>query len=135
MHFDYCTTASSDFVLLDESTFSNILQHQDLTVTSEERVLNAILMWGLQSNELSNWETVDNMLSNMTPEDLFGTRSQSLNVLLPLVRFSLLPLFLLKKMENTNLSLKIRTFYHLVKEAITFLEAGFPPSGSHPKYV
>lgn len=26
MHFDYCTTASSDFVLLDESAFSNILQ-------------------------------------------------------------------------------------------------------------
>lgn len=25
-HFDYCTTASTDFVLLDESTFSNILE-------------------------------------------------------------------------------------------------------------
>ncbi|KAL8233461.1 hypothetical protein R6Q59_019561 [Mikania micrantha] len=132
-HFDYCTSASSDFVLLDESTFSNILHHQDLTVTSEERVLNAILMWGLQPNELSNWEMIDNMLSKTTPEDLFGARIQSINVLLPLVRFSLLPLFLLKKMENSNLSLKIRTFYHLVKEAITFLEEGFPASGSQPK--
>lgn len=26
MHFDYCTTASIDFVMLDESSFSNILQ-------------------------------------------------------------------------------------------------------------
>jgi hypothetical protein len=26
MHFDYCTTASIDFVLLDERTFSNIIQ-------------------------------------------------------------------------------------------------------------
>ncbi|KAI3706133.1 hypothetical protein L1987_76391 [Smallanthus sonchifolius] len=115
-HFDYCTTASSEFVLLDESTFSNILQHQDLTVTSEERVLSAILMWGLQPNELSNWETVDNMLSNMTPEHLFGTRFQSPN------------------METSNLSLQSHTFYHLVKEAISFLEAGFPNSRSHPRF-
>lgn len=26
MHFDYCTTASIDFVMLDEASFSNILQ-------------------------------------------------------------------------------------------------------------
>lgn len=26
MHFDYCTTASVDFILLDETTFSNIIQ-------------------------------------------------------------------------------------------------------------
>lgn len=26
MHFDYCTTANIDFVMLDESTFRNILQ-------------------------------------------------------------------------------------------------------------
>lgn len=26
MNFDYCTTASTDFVMLDEATFGNILQ-------------------------------------------------------------------------------------------------------------
>lgn len=26
MHFDYCTTTSTDFVLLDQSAFSSILQ-------------------------------------------------------------------------------------------------------------
>lgn len=26
MHFDYCTTASLDFVLLDQTTFSDILE-------------------------------------------------------------------------------------------------------------
>lgn len=26
MHFDYCTTASNEFVLLDEATFKDILQ-------------------------------------------------------------------------------------------------------------
>nr|XP_043615321.1 BTB/POZ domain-containing protein At2g30600 [Erigeron canadensis] len=134
MHFDYCTTASTDFILLDESTFSNILQHQDLTVTSEERVLSAILMWALQPEELSSWEVVDNMLSVTTPKDLFGTRLLSLNVLLPLVRFSLFPLVLLKKMETSNLSMQIRTFYYLVKEAIEFLEAGLQTPGSHQKF-
>ncbi|XP_071733978.1 BTB/POZ domain-containing protein At2g30600 [Rutidosis leptorrhynchoides] len=136
MHFDYCTTASIDFVLLDESTFSSILQHQDLTVTSEERVLNAILMWGLQPNELSNWEMVDNMLSFTTPTHLFGTRLPSLNALLPLVRFSLLPLLLLKKMESSNLSRQILfvVIMYQVKEAIGFLEAGLPTSGCHAKF-
>lgn len=134
MHFDYCTTACTDFILLDQSTFYNILQHPDLTVTSEERVLNGILMWGLQPNELCNWENVDLMLSSITPQDLFGTRLQSLNVLLPLVRFSLFPLLTLKKMECSNLSMQIPTFYCLVKEAIGFLEVGLPNSGSNPKF-
>ncbi|CAH1446256.1 unnamed protein product [Lactuca virosa] len=134
MHFDYCTTACNDFILLDQSTFYNILQHPDLTVTSEERVLNGILMWGLQPSELCNWEVVDNMLSTITPQDLFGKRLQSLNILLPLVRFSLFPLFLLKKMECSNLSMKIPSFHDLVKEAIGFLEVGLPTSGNNPKF-
>ncbi|CAI9259450.1 unnamed protein product [Lactuca saligna] len=135
MHFDYCTTACNDFILLDQSTFYNILQHPDLTVTSEERVLNGILMWGLQPpSELCNWEVVDNMLSTNTPQDLFGKRLQSLNILLPLVRFSLFPLFLLKKMECSNLSMKIPSFHDLVKEAIGFLEVGLPTSGNNPKF-
>ncbi|KAA8537413.1 hypothetical protein F0562_026900 [Nyssa sinensis] len=52
MHFDYCTTASIDFIFLDEATFSAILQHPDLTITSEERVLNAVLLWCLQAKEV-----------------------------------------------------------------------------------
>ncbi|CAL5438985.1 unnamed protein product [Camellia sinensis] len=54
VHFDYCTTASIDFVLLDEATFSKILKHPDLTVTSEERVLNAILLWCITYLERSD---------------------------------------------------------------------------------
>ncbi|KAL4557579.1 hypothetical protein LXL04_035762 [Taraxacum kok-saghyz] len=134
MHFDYCTTACTDFLLLDQSTFCNILQHPDLTVTSEERVLNGILMWGLQPTELCNWEVVDDMLNTITPQDLFGEKFRSLDILLPLVRFSLFPLLLLKKMELSNLSMRIPTFHHLVKEAIGFLELGLPTSGNHPKF-
>ncbi|KAK4348915.1 hypothetical protein RND71_031670 [Anisodus tanguticus] len=124
MHFDYCTTASIDFVMLDETSFCNILQHTDLTVTSEERVLNAILLWCLQARELYGWETVNELMGNSTPEMLFGERLKSLNEFLHLVRFPLLPLDLLKKFEGSSLSQQIPTFDHLVKEAIRFLEFG-----------
>lgn len=90
-----------------------VLQHPDLTVTSEERVLNGILMWGLQPSELCNWEVVDNMLSTKTPQDLFGKRLQSLNILLPLVRFSLFPLFLLKKV-NLDFFCLLKCFWVLI---------------------
>ncbi|CAI9117091.1 OLC1v1018421C1 [Oldenlandia corymbosa var. corymbosa] len=129
VHFDYCTTASCDFVMLDEDTFENILQHPDLTVTSEERVLNAILLWSVQANELFSWEKVDEMLQNMTPEILFRERLQSLNVLLPLVRFTLLPCSILKMLQSSNLSKQIPIFDHLVKEAISFVEYGVVSSG------
>ncbi|KAK2999675.1 hypothetical protein RJ639_023754 [Escallonia herrerae] len=102
MHFDYCTTASVDFVLLDEETFSNILQHPDLTVTSEERVLTAILLWCLQAKELYAWEVIDEMILLSTPECLFGERLQSVNAFLPLVRFPLLPYPLLKKVSERS---------------------------------
>lgn len=124
MHFDYCTTATIDFVLLDESSFSNILQHTDLTVTSEERVLNAILLWCLQASDLYGWETVNELMVNSTSEMLFGERLKSLNEFLHLVRFPLLPLDLLNKFERSSLSQQIPTFDHLVKEAIRFLEFG-----------
>ncbi|KAJ8540866.1 hypothetical protein K7X08_001682 [Anisodus acutangulus] len=122
MHFDYCTTASINFVMLDETSFSNILQHTDLTVTSEERVLNAILLWCLQARELYGWETVNELMGNSTPEMLFGERLKSLNEFLHLMRFPLLPLDLLKKFEGSSISQQIPTFDHLVKEAMRFLE-------------
>lgn len=124
MHFDYCTTATIDFVLLDEQTFTNILQHPDLTVTSEERVLNAILLWCLRAKELYGWEVVEEMILNSTPELLFGERLQSVDNFLPLVRFPLLPYPLLKKLECSKLSNHISTLDYLVKEAISFLELG-----------
>lgn len=73
------------------------MQHPDLTVTSEEKVLNAILLWCLRATEFHGWEVVEEMTSNSTPELLFGERLQSVNDFLPLVRFPLLPLSLLKK--------------------------------------
>ncbi|OVA19556.1 BTB/POZ-like [Macleaya cordata] len=103
-HFDYCTTINTDFVLLDEASFNDILQHPDLTVTSEEKILDAILLWGMQAKELYGWEAVDAILMTSTPELLFGERLQSVNILLPLVRFPLMPLALLKKYSFFPLS-------------------------------
>ena len=74
-----------------------VLQHPDLTVTSEEKVLNAILMWGMKAKDLYGWEVVDELMINSFPEQLFGERLQSVHDLLPFVRFPLLPYALLKK--------------------------------------
>lgn len=76
-----------------------VLQHPDLTVTSEERVLNAILLWCLRAKELYGWEVIEEMILNSTPELLFGERLQSVYKFLPLVRFPLLPYPLLKKVR------------------------------------
>ncbi|KAI7987166.1 BTB/POZ domain-containing protein [Camellia lanceoleosa] len=88
-------------------------EHPDLTVTSEERVLNAILLWCMQAKEFYVWDVVDEMILNSAPE-LFGERFQSINYLLPLLRFPLLPYALLKKLERSDLSRMIPTFDFLV---------------------
>ncbi|KAL5778348.1 hypothetical protein ACOSP7_011274 [Xanthoceras sorbifolium] len=129
-HFDYCTTASLDFVLFDETTFCSIVRHPDLTVTSEERILNAILMWCMKAKELCGWELVDELVRKFTPEHLFEERLHSVNDLLSFVRFPLLPHSLLKKLENSGLSSHIPVLDNLVKEAIGFIEYGSAAPGN-----
>ncbi|KAG2308633.1 hypothetical protein Bca52824_028381 [Brassica carinata] len=68
MHFDYCTTASLDFVLLDQATFSDILESADLTVTSEEKILDAVLMWCMKAEEPQRWEDIDELMNYSNPE-------------------------------------------------------------------
>ncbi|XVE56276.1 hypothetical protein DITRI_Ditri03aG0225600 [Diplodiscus trichospermus] len=134
MHFDYCTTASLDFISLDETTFRNIVQHPELTVTSEERVMDAILMWCMKAEKLCGWEVVNEILINSTPESLYKDRLQAVNDLLPSVRFSLLPYLLLKKLEHTSLSRQISGFGDLVKEAINYIECGEAMHGNDQKF-
>ncbi|GAB2215913.1 hypothetical protein Droror1_Dr00023676 [Drosera rotundifolia] len=135
MNFDYCTSATMDFILLDEATFRSILQHPDLTVTSEERVLNAILLWGMQTNEQRSWEVVDELLKQSAPETFFGQRLQSVNSLLELVRFPLMPHVLLQKLEKTTLMKSIQSFAALVKEAIEYLELGMARTGLELRFL
>ncbi|KAL6606420.1 hypothetical protein ACP70R_042073 [Stipagrostis hirtigluma subsp. patula] len=123
-HFDYYTAACSDFVLLDEATFMDILQHGDMTVTSEERVLDAILTWCMDACETFCWTSVDKLLSTSTPEQLFGERRTAIDTLLPFVRFPLMQPSILHKMARSNLANHIQAFRQLVTEAIEFCHAG-----------
>lgn len=123
-HFDYCTTASTNFVFLDESIFIDILKHADLTVTSEEKVLDAILLWCMQASVVGDWSAIDDLLSFSSPEHLFGERLQMVDLLLPFVRFPLMPELLLQKLENSQLALQIPMFEQMVKGAIQFSITG-----------
>ncbi|KAJ6336675.1 hypothetical protein OIU76_006534 [Salix suchowensis] len=133
MHFDYCTTSSLDFILLDETNFSNIIQHQDLTVTSEERVLNAIFLWGMRAKEFCGWEKVSELLVLSTPDLLFKDRFQSLNDFLPFVRFPLMPHDLLKKLGQSNLGRHDPIFHDLVREGIGYVESESLRPGNEQK--
>lgn len=75
------------------------MQHPDLTVTSEEKVLNAILIFGMKAKELFGWEVADQLIVNSKPELLFSERLQLVYDLLPYVRFSLLQYSLLEKVS------------------------------------
>lgn len=87
-----------DVVLVTVSQSKDcFLQHPDLTVTSEERVLNAILLWCCKAEELFGWERVDEMMLNVTPELVFGERLNLLEEFLDFVRFPLLPHSILRK--------------------------------------
>lgn len=131
MHFDYCTTASMDYIQLDDVTFGNILQHPDLTVTSEEKVLDAILLWCTQAKGIYQWEAVDEMLKSSTTELLFRERLHSLSALLEFVRFPLMPLALLKKLEGSSLTIHLPKLRELLMEAICYSEFGSISSGNN----
>uniref|UniRef100_A0A0D9WFC6 BTB domain-containing protein n=1 Tax=Leersia perrieri TaxID=77586 RepID=A0A0D9WFC6_9ORYZ len=98
-------------------------EHVDMTVTSEEKVLDAILTWCMEACDCLNWTFVHELLSTARPEMLFGGRLTAINTLLPLVRFPLMQLSLLQLMEKSNLA-KIEVFRQLVAEAIEFSNAG-----------
>ena len=76
-----------------------ILQHHDMTVTSEERVLDAILTWCMGTCETFYWTSVDKLLRTSTPEQLFGKRLSAIGNLLQSVRFPLMQLPMLKRVH------------------------------------
>lgn len=76
------------------------MQSVDLTVTSEEKILDAVLMWCMRAEEPQRWEDIDELMNYSNPETLFKERLQSLDDLLPHVRFSLLPYELLEKVKQ-----------------------------------
>ncbi|CAN6463896.1 unnamed protein product [Victoria cruziana] len=119
MHFDYCTTANTDFVMLSNATFTSVLEHPYLTVTSEEKVLDAVLLWCMQADKVCGWQSVDELLNISTPEAIFAERLLSIRVLLPLVRFPLMSTPTLRLLESSNLSRQIPVIRQLVEEALS----------------
>jgi hypothetical protein len=100
------------------------VQHGDMTVTSEERVLDVILTWCMGACETFHWTSVDELLRTSTPEQLFGERHwtsvdellrtstpeqlfgerlSAINTLLPLLRFPLMQLSTLKRVHTVFL--------------------------------
>lgn len=84
-----------------------ILQQVDMTVTSEEKVLDAILIWCMEACEPFCWSSVDKLLSTLTPEQLFGERLTTINTLLPFVRFPLMQPSLLQRVTPMLLNCPI----------------------------
>lgn len=77
-----------------------------MTVTSEEKVLDAILVWCMQASHICGWAMVDELLGSSAPEQLFGERLPSIDMLLPLVHFPLMPLHLLQKVYFVDYACK-----------------------------
>lgn len=69
-------------------------------MTSEEKILDAVLMWCMKAEEPQRWEDIDELMKYSNPETLFKERLQSLDDLLPHVRFSLLPHELLERVKQ-----------------------------------
>ncbi|KAB1226139.1 hypothetical protein CJ030_MR1G023912 [Morella rubra] len=116
MHFDYCTTASIDFILLDETTFSNIIQRGKM---------------------LQKWSMVTSLKSGKSDDgELFEERLQPVRDFLSFVRFPLLPISFLKKLEKSSISRHIHEFGIYVVEAISYLEYGFvrPEDGHNVRF-
>ncbi|KAF9603930.1 hypothetical protein IFM89_039150 [Coptis chinensis] len=105
--------------------------HPDLTVICEERVLDAILLWGLLADELCGWEEVDTLFKSSRSELLFGDRLESVKVLLPFVRFPLMSAAILEKLSKSNLSNQIPAFGQLVMEAINYKDSGIALPGDN----
>ncbi|XP_078430629.1 BTB/POZ domain-containing protein isoform X2 [Wolffia australiana] len=129
-HFDYCTTANAEFSMLEEEIFINVLQHLELTVTTEERVLDAILMWCMSAKDVYGWETIDELLKSSEPNQFFNTRFSMVDGMLHFVRFPLLPSTTLKKLERSFIARLFPELELLVKEALQFKELGVRPTGS-----
>ena len=60
------------------------------------------MMWSSQLNKVYNWETIDELLKMSKPHPFFEDRFQKFNRLLQFVRFPLLPLATLKKVNQSR---------------------------------
>uniref|UniRef100_A0A0D9ZXR9 BTB domain-containing protein n=1 Tax=Oryza glumipatula TaxID=40148 RepID=A0A0D9ZXR9_9ORYZ len=113
-HMSYLISENQIMILPTLVILVLILQHGHMTVTSEERVLDAILTWCMEACDCFNWTSVHELLSTSRPEKLFGGRLTAINTLLPFVRFPLVQPSVLHLMEKSNLAKNIEAFRQLL---------------------
>jgi len=72
-----------------------VQQHPALSVISEDKVLDSIMMWGANKDTIHSWEDA-NEQAKTEGASLFQDRLEDVKLLLPLVRFPLVPLQVLQ---------------------------------------
>lgn len=72
-----------------------VMQHPALSVISEEKVLDAIMMWGANKDSIHGWEDA-NEQAKTEGAAIFEGRLEDVKSLLPFVRFPLMTLAVLQ---------------------------------------
>lgn len=74
-------------------------QHPDVRVSSEEKVLDSVLAWAASKEEVGGWEDAEKHIENHVSANVYQPRENQLQGLLPLVRFPLMPMAVLRKVS------------------------------------
>ncbi|CAM6116675.1 unnamed protein product [Calypogeia fissa] len=131
-HFDFCTALPSlQFYELQTSSLIKILQHPSLRVTSEEKVLDAVISWAAKKDGIGSWKDANTYHLCKMDESLFSDRLMDLEILLPNVRFPLISLAVLQELQASCLTRSIRVLQELVEEAREYLGHGSDMVASH----
>jgi hypothetical protein len=69
---------------------SLVVQHPQLWLTSEERVLDAVLLWGAHTGGLATWQDVDTAVHEIGANTVFRERRDEVEKLLGLVHFPIM---------------------------------------------
>lgn len=77
-------------------------QHSALSVISEEKVLDAIMMWGANKDDIHGWEDA-NQRAMAEGAELFQDRLEDVKLLIPLVRFPLMSLPVLQMVSQRSI--------------------------------
>ena len=81
-------------------------QHPALSVISEEKVLDAIMMWGANKDDIHSWGDA-NEQAKIEGTALFQERLEDVKLLLPLVRFPLMSLAVLQMVSQRPLHISV----------------------------
>jgi hypothetical protein len=80
--------------------FSLVVQHPQLWLTSEERVLDAVLLWGAHTSGLATWQDVDTAVHEVGADTVFRERRDEVEKLLGLVHFPIMMLAVLQQVRG-----------------------------------